>query len=80
MKQPPKTGERRIVKHFAIYKTIPVGRCNSFDKVYVKLLFDSYYVLEEFCSTNMGHDWMPVEYALIKEYISSPTTKQNIPV
>lgn len=57
-------GSRRIVKKFAIYKTIEIGIRHSSNIEYVKLLFQSYYVLEEMANTNCGKQWYPIEYAL----------------
>lgn len=68
-------GSRRIVKKFAIYETIKIGiRCSP-NIEYVKLLFQSYYVLEEMTNTTLGEQWHPIEYSLPKNDFKSPPYK-----
>lgn len=65
-------GSRRVVKKFAIYETIKIGGGCSPNIQYVKLLFQSYYVLEEMSNTNLGAQWYPIEYALTETGFTSP--------
>ena len=75
--RPLDIGTRRIVKQFAFYDTIRIGRVDSSDIERVTLIFHSYYVLEELINNRFGNDWNPIEYALTENVFKSSPYKNH---
>lgn len=71
--RPLNIGTRRIVKEFAFYDTIRIGRVDSSDIELVTLIFHSYYVLEQLINNRFGNEWTPIEYALTENGFKSST-------